>query len=320
MTMKELAKLCNVSVSAVSKAFHDADDISADTKEHIFETAKQNGCFGKYYKGKYNKKIIAVIVPELRSYYYSESLERLKKFIEERDAMCVISVDDFSGTKQAELIEYYASYLKVDGILVLGIKCQLKKGYETPIVAVMGKKDTNADMVDINFYPAMEKAAARLFECGHRDIAFIGENLTNAKKEAFLSAANNFNFNSVSVYDSSLRFEEAGVDGVKYFEERSTPYTALICAYDNIAFGAIKQLKAQGKAVPKDVSVIGMDNISVDNFTETSLSSIEIFSNAVCVAALDLLEKKMKNKYYRHKEKIIIEAEFIERESIANIK
>lgn len=316
MTMKELAKLCNVSVSAVSKAFHEADDISADTKEHIFEIAKQNGCFGKYYKGKYNKKIIAVIVPELKSYYFSESLERLKGFIEARGAMCVVSVDDFNAAKQAELIEYYASYLRVDGILVIGLRSAVKKGYETPIVAVTGKNDTNADMVDINLCPAMEKATARLFECGRRDIAFIGEKLTNAKKEAFLSASNNFNFNSVSVYDSPLRFEEAGVDGVKYFEEQNIPYTALICAYDNIAFGAIKQLKAQGKAVPNDVSVIGMDNISVDNFTETSLSSIEIFSNAVCVAALDLIDKKMKNKFYRHKERIIIEAEFIERESI----
>lgn len=320
MTMKELAKICNVSVSAVSKAFHDADDISVETKEHIFETAKQNGCFGKYYKGKYNKKIIAVIVPELRSYYYSESLERLKKFIEERDAMCVISVDDFSGTKQAELIEYYASYLKVDGILVLGIKCQLKKGYETPIVAITGDNDTNADVVEVDFYPAMEKAAAKLFECGHRNIAFIGEKLTKVKKEAFLSAANKFSFNSISVYDSPFRFEDAGVDGIKYLENANATYTALVCAYDNIAFGAIKQLKAQGKAVPNDVSVIGMDNISVDDFTETSLSSIEIFSDAVCIAALDLIDKKMKNKYYRHKEKIIIEAEFVERESITNVK
>ena len=73
-----------------------------------------------------------------------------------------------------------------------------------------------------------------------------------------------------------------------------------------------------GKTVPKDVSVIGIDNITVDKFTETSLSSIETFSDAVCIAALDLIDKKMQNKYYRHKEKIIIEAEYIERESVAD--
>lgn len=318
MTMKELAKICNVSVSAVSKAFHDADDISKETKQLIFEIAKQNGCFGKYYKGKYNKKIIAVIVPELKSYYYSESLERLKGFIEQRNAMCVVSVDDFNIEKQAELIEYYASYLKVDGILVMSLRCQIKNGYETPIVAMEGKGDSRVDKVAVDFNPAIEKALLSLFEHGHRDIALIGEKLTYNKQKAFLEASNKFSFGSVSVYESPLRFEEAGVDGIKHFESENIPYTALVCAYDNIALGAIKQLKVLGKTVPKDVSVIGIDNITVDKFTETSLSSIETFSDAVCIAALDLIDKKMKNKYYRHKEKIIIEAEYIERESVAD--
>ena len=50
MTMRELAALANVSVSTVSKAFHDAEDVSEETKVHIFEVAKKYGCFGKYYK------------------------------------------------------------------------------------------------------------------------------------------------------------------------------------------------------------------------------------------------------------------------------
>ena len=58
MTMNELAKLANVSVSTVSKAFSDADDVSEDTKDLVFAIAKEQGCFGKFYKGKYHKKII----------------------------------------------------------------------------------------------------------------------------------------------------------------------------------------------------------------------------------------------------------------------
>ena len=58
ITMRELAKLCNVSISTVSKAFLDADDVSSNTKKHIFEIAKENGCYGKFYKGKYHKKIM----------------------------------------------------------------------------------------------------------------------------------------------------------------------------------------------------------------------------------------------------------------------
>ena len=56
MTMKELAKLANVSVSTVSKAFAEADDVSEETKNHIFNIAKEYGCYGKFFKGKYSKK------------------------------------------------------------------------------------------------------------------------------------------------------------------------------------------------------------------------------------------------------------------------
>ena len=67
MTLRELAALTNYSVSTVSKAFHGAEDISESTREEIFAVAREYGCFGKYYKDKYQKKIIAVICPELRS-------------------------------------------------------------------------------------------------------------------------------------------------------------------------------------------------------------------------------------------------------------
>ena len=113
MTMKELAKLANVSVSAVSKAFSEADDISAETKEHIFSLAKEYGCYGRFYKGKYHKKVIAIICPELLNGIYTCVVNCLRELIEAADGMCVVSADNFSASKQAELIDYYISYLKV---------------------------------------------------------------------------------------------------------------------------------------------------------------------------------------------------------------
>lgn len=320
MTMKELARIANVSVSAVSKAFHDADDISGQTKEHIFEIAKQYGCFGKYYKGKYHKKIIAVICHELISSFYANNVERLKASIENRGDMCVISADDFDPLKQTELIEYYASYLKVDGILVLGLQSEIKKGYETPIVAVFSNDSQTVDTVNIEFDSAFKAALERLYDLGHRNIAFIGEKRTQGKETAFLKLASQTGFERFVTIISDNRFEEAGIDGISCLAKEKIPYTAVICAYDNIALGAIKQLQKTGLSVPCDVSVIGFDNISVGKYTETALTSIDTFPNEVCSAAVELIYKKIENKYYKHKQSIIIKAELIERESIAERK
>ena len=127
MTMRELAKLANVSVSTVSKAFHDADDISRETRELVFETARKYGCFGKFYKGKFHKQIIAIICPELSGGFYTNYVEQMQQIIESHNGIALISADHFSKTAQSELLEYYASYLQVDGIIIFNLRGPLKK-------------------------------------------------------------------------------------------------------------------------------------------------------------------------------------------------
>ena len=108
MTLRELSKLCNVSISTVSKAFSSADDISQETKERIFEVAKKYGCYGKFYKGKYEKKVIAVICPELSNYYIGY-VEYIKNLIEKSGGVCIVSTDDFIEEKQQELLDLTAN-------------------------------------------------------------------------------------------------------------------------------------------------------------------------------------------------------------------
>lgn len=320
MTMKELARLCHVSVSAVSKAFCDADDISKETKEHIFKVAKEQGCFGKFYKGKYNKKIIAVICPEISGDYYSIFVNMLKEFIEKNNGMCIISTDDFSAKKQSELIEYYISYLKVDGLFVMGLKEPLKKGYETPIVSIFASADNKVDLVVTDINLAIYEAVGTLYSLGHKRIAFFGEGLTTSKEEGFVNAVEKFENIKYTLIKSEKRFEEAGYDCANQLLNKKEAYTALICAYDNIAIGAIKRLKEKGIMIPEDVSVIGIDNIKISNFTETSLTSIDVNPKDICGIAYSIMEKKLENKYFKANQSIVIKPSIVIRESIGKAK
>lgn len=320
MTMRELARLANVSVSTVSKAFRNAEDVSEDTKEHIFAVAREHGCYGKFYKGKYSKKIIAVICPELVSDYYVGYVERLQGLIEENGGIALISAYHFNSTKQAELIEYYASYLKVDGIFVIGLKSAPKKGYDIPIVSLFPSSDFICDSVDVDFEPPIYEAVRLLKDLGHSKIAFLGERLTALKANKFKTAVNKIIGFEPLVIESGYRFEKAGKDCVKRLLQKTDSCTALICAYDYIAIGAIKQLKEMGYRVPEDFSVIGMDNITVSQYIETSLTTIGTGIDEICAVAWDLLDKKLKNKFYRSNQRIIIKGELIVRESVGEAK
>ena len=320
MTMRELAKLCNVSISTVSKAFLDADDVSSNTKKHIFEIAKENGCYGKFYKGKYHKKIIGIICPELEGLYYTGFITELKRLMEKSDCICLVSSYDFSDTKQAELIEYYASYINIDGLIVLGsIKYPLKKGYNIPIVSMLSSDTNYTDTVGADLNSAIFEAVDTLISYGHKKIAFIGENLTKGKGEIFTKAMKAHNFNDYEIITSGERFEKAGIDGVNQLFTEDTDFTGIICAYDNIAFGAIKQLKELGLKVPEDVSVIGIDNISTAKYSETTLTTIDTKLEEICSIAWDLMLKKLENKYYSSRQNITIKSKLIIRESIRKL-
>ncbi len=319
MTMRELAKIANVSVSTVSKAFRDAEDVSEETKERIFSIAKEQGCYGQYYKGKFHKPIIAVLCPELRSAHYVDYLERLQAVIREKGGIALISTYEFEAEEQAELIEYYASYLQVDGLIILGLKTPLKKAYRIPIVSLGNKAVHNTDTVYTDLSVPIGEAVKHLVELGHKHIAFLGESKTRSKEQFFTEAAKEYGA-AYSLYISENRFEQAGEDGARRLLKQAERPTALLCAYDYIAFGAMKYLKKKGYSIPADFSVIGMDNIAQTEYLDTALTTIDSATDEVCRIAWELLQKKQQNEYYRLQRQITVTGRLILRETTAIAK
>ena len=320
MTMRELAKLANVSVSAVSKAFHDADDISSETKAHIFELAKKHGCYGKFYKERFPKKVIAIICAELNSGHYSSFVTKLQEFIEESGNIAVVSNDHFDADTQAELIDYYASYIHVDGIIVLGLRTPIKRGYDIPIVALFSTVDTSVDSVRNDMEGAMREAVSLLSKLEHKNIAFISEHLTKSTAALFERIVGERKGISAHLIHTTESFEKAGEEGIKHLLAKKCGATAIICAYDEIAIGAIKELKRNGFSVPDDISVIGIDNIQATAYTETGLTTIDMNPDEICMIAWDLILKKQENKFYKNHQQITLACKLIVRESVGPAK
>lgn len=312
MTMKDLAKVCNVSVATVSKAFSGADDVSKDTKDHIFKVAKENGCFNKFNKGKYQKKVIAVILPEIGGNYYIKYAEILAGKIEKENCICLIAKCDFSPEKHEALIEYFCEFCKVDGIITFHFRGE-KKDYKTPIISLYSGND-NVDNIKIDEIKAFKKAMNLLLNYGHKHIAFFGEPLTKGRANRFKEVAKELNHKDIYIVNTNKRFEKAGEDCVKKLPQN---VTAIICAYDKIALGTIKALQKKGLSVPHDISVIGVDNISETEYISSSLTSIGPDIEKLCNMAWTTLKKKIKNPYYKSRTKPVIEAELFVRESVA---
>lgn len=319
MTMRELARLANVSLSTVSKAFSDAPDISWETKQHIFEIARKTGCYGKFYRGKYSKRVIAIICPEICSDYYNSYIENLKTILEENNCIVLISSFDFNRDKQAEILEYYCSYLQVDGVIVFNLKQPLKKAYDVPMVSLFSSDDPSIEAVIVDTDKPLKEAIELLKKCGHKKIAFLGEKLTTSVAEKFNEIMIEENLEDFHSIKSEFRFEKAGEDGVKQLLSEYPDCTAILCAYDNIAFGAMKQLKRLGFRIPEDISVIGMNNINTSEYTETSLTTIDTNIQKTCSLVWEILVKKLNNKFYHENETQVVQGKLIVRDTVSKI-
>ena len=320
MNLNTLAKLCGVSAATVSKAFSGSEEISEDTRNKIFEIAKQHGVYDRYNKNKYDKKVIAVICPELNSDYYNRYVTLLDKEITALGGIMTVSVSNFDADREKTLISYYSSYCKADGIITVNQKCRVGSEIGIPIVAIGPGK--NADTADkIENTNVMDDVITYLKENGHTDIGFVGEPLTVGKNECFKEAMRSHALllNEDFIKTSSLRFEEAGIQVMdRWFEEKSELPTAIIAAYDYIAIGIIKSIIRHGLKVPEDISVIGMDDIAVGNYLETPISTIKGNTELCCRKAAEIIMKKIKNRYYS--ESLVVPSEFVVRDSSGKAK
>lgn len=317
MTLQKIADITGVSVSTVSKAFSDSSEISADTKSLIFKTAHENGCFEKYYKGKYKKKVVAVICPEIIGDYYNSLVTDLEKLINEMGAVMVVSVSNFSETRERELFEYYSFVQKADAIIIVESHEKTYPKSDIPVILIGGQKSN----ISVDIENIMDNAVKHLKLNGHKHIAFAGEFFTRAKGEFFKKTLikNSLNFQKDFLFESTNRFEKAGSDCAKKLLLLKNRPTAVICAYDNIAIGLIKELKRNGLNVPADISVIGINDIPSVSYCEIELTSVRIDTHDLCCAAIEILKKIFKNQY-KISHHVSIDGKLVKRNSVKNIK
>lgn len=321
MKLSDIAKRANVSVSTVSKAFADSKEINEETRKEILSIAKEMGVYDKYYKGKYNRKIIAIIAPELKSQFYYAIISALNEIFHRYDCTIVVSVTNFDREVQAELIRYYATFGHSDGIIVIGNAKRPEIKLEVPLIVMCGNSK-EFDSFGTDPFDAMVEAVHHLKENGHRDIGFIGEQYTKGKEKLFREAMfrNCIEVKEKWVMTSDERFEAAGYEAMNRLFTQDTCPTALITAYDYIALGVYRSIREHGMEVPDDISVIGMDDIDVIENIKPSLSSIGGNVEEICEAAASLMMKKLKNKYYSLEQNVVFKDKFVIRESVRDIK
>ena len=167
--------------------------------------------------------------------------------------------------------------------------------------------DKTIPSVIIDNYSAEAEAVDYVCSLGHRRIGFMcGLSDSDVGKNRFAGFRKGLKNNGLN-FDESLVFRgnysyEAGLSGASYFLGQPNPPTAIICANDSMALGAMGQLHKEGVRVPEDMSIIGFDDITVASriippLTTTAAPVVEMAEHAFHVLK-DLIQgKEVENQH-----------------------
>jgi LacI family transcriptional regulator len=331
ITLKELAGLIGLSPGTVSVVLNNtkrADTIPQKTKDKIFEAAKAYGYRPHYFARslRANRSFtIGVIAAELSDGYCAMILNGIESASSQNGYFYL----NTSHLHQSDLLVHNSQMLierQVEGIIT--IDTQIKFETNLPIVAVAGHEDIDGvTNVILNHQKAAELGIKHLHSLGHRKIALIkGQDFSSDTKiryETIMKAAAKLGIpideNLITQLEGINPSPEVGYTAVNKLLSKTRDFTAIFAFNDMSAIGAIRALQDAGIEVPKDVSVLGFDNIYFAEFNSPPLTTIRqpLFEMGE-LAAQTLFKKLSKSK---NEEKIpanlSVEPELIIRNSTA---
>lgn len=327
VTHKKIAEAAGVSQSTVSKALSDSTEIPPETAEHIRRIAEQLGYFEEKLDqrrrraGGYLFPHVAILVPEIVSWYYAHTVELLQQEIERIGGMAQVYLCGFDDIRARILLDQLERQQLADCVICMD-DVYAPDSYSLPLLFYGSSSRRNEDFaypcVRYTYWESLQDVLAHLRSLGHTRIGFIGENNTRNKEKMFreLMREDGLSCDDALIYTSPYRFERIGHDGVRAFHIRGNMPTALITAYDEIAFGAIQELRNLGYRVPEDVSVVGCNDVPYAVYHDPPLTTVSHRERERCAAAIRLLCRMITDKHMPP-ETIQSRSELIVRESTA---
>lgn len=290
VTIKDISKASGFSVTTVSKALNDYPDISPHTKKSIRQLCDDMG----YVPNSSARSLktthsftIGVVFEEvtnqgLQHPVFSRILESFKKEVESK-GFDILFLARQMGNQNGSYLQH-SLRKQVEAILVLCADFntpEMRELYHSnlPIVMIDFGADRVTNITSDN-REGVFQAVNHLVHLKHEKIGhihgdintFIGGN----RKEFFEQALKSKGLDVRDDYLVSGQYfsREEGYEAMHALMKLDDPPTAVFCASDMLAIGAVEAIRDAGKRVPQDVSIVGFDGIDLGQLITPRLTTI----------------------------------------------
>lgn len=340
ITIKDIARLCGVSVSTVSRAMNGHPDINEETRTLIMETIREN-----HYVPNNNarnlkrveSKTIAVLIKGITNPFFQDMVRVFEHEIKwERYQFLLHQVDD--EIDEVDIALELEKEKHLCGIIFLGgsfyrASDKLKQ-IKAPYVicaseANDGMRAEEYSSVSIDDVKESCRMVGYLCEKGHRKIAMIsarpedtgiGKRRMAGYRQALCEYGIPFEEELIGYPDKEVEAFSirSGYQALNKLLRQGKEFTAVFCISDYVAFGVCKALRDAGIRVPEDCSVAAFDGIEMSEYFNPALTTMrQPYAEIAKATIAQLFNLIYERAGHSHK---IFEAAVIEGESVKEME
>jgi len=288
--MAEIARLAGVDISTVSRALSGSPRVTKKTRARIDQIVRDTGYVVNekaraLREGRANQ--VLVIVSDIATPFYSDVVQGIVETLAERGIGVLLGVT-LRQAKREETLGMQLPTGVVDGVIT--ITGTLPKtivnmeGFSRKVVALSrAVPQEGVTCVTIDNYAAATEAMKHLYAMGHRRIVHIGGPGHSETYRNRTSAYVDFMRDNRLVELTKVRSTDSFNDDADFgfavmtsmLEDGSRP-TAVFCATDELAIGAMAAARKANQNIPGDVSFFGFDDLKLSALMSPPLSTVSV--------------------------------------------
>jgi LacI family transcriptional regulator len=290
VTLRRIAREAGVSIATASRAIRQPKVVSDQTRARVLRLVEAYGYVPDAVAASFSSRrsgVVGLVVPTISNSIYAAFTEAVQAALQESGRKLLIASTGYSAAIERDiivkLVESRAEAVILTGYARDGTLYDLLRRYEIPfVVSWSTSPDPRVPSISFDNYAAAFDAVERLLRLGHRHIGLMcGVTAINDRASQRLAAYRDALENHGIAFNKALvcerPFEAAeGSTALKEMLDSSTPPTAVFCANDILAMGALFACQRRGVRVPEELSIVGFDDLPIAATTWPALATVHV--------------------------------------------